>query len=142
MSVALALQTKPASLARYDAMCRAIEAAYEVDEAFVLCHKMREAMAVELKGRTIGGPGKVAEVNGGYVRPANLKANRVDRRFGDNQSGKRKAVVVIRERNGNSLLASGRKAPRCYSSRAALPRAPSFTPTSPALGTIFTAATK
>jgi hypothetical protein len=31
MSVA-ALQTKPASLARYDAMCRAIEAAYKVDE--------------------------------------------------------------------------------------------------------------
>jgi hypothetical protein len=32
MSVALVLQTKPASLARYDAMCRAIEAAYKVDE--------------------------------------------------------------------------------------------------------------
>jgi hypothetical protein len=42
---------------------------------------------------------------GGYVKPANLKADRVDRRFGDNQSGKRKAVVVIRERNGNSLPA-------------------------------------
>src|SRR5277367_237472 len=30
--------------------------------AFVLAHKLREAMAVELKGRTIGGPGKVAEI--------------------------------------------------------------------------------
>jgi hypothetical protein len=34
--------------------------------AFVLCHKMREAMAEEMKGRTIGGAGKVAEVDGGY----------------------------------------------------------------------------
>jgi hypothetical protein len=32
MSVALVLPAKPASLARYDAMCRAIEAAYKVDE--------------------------------------------------------------------------------------------------------------
>src|SRR5271155_5788057 len=27
--------------------------------AFVLCHKLREAMAEELKGRTVGGEGKV-----------------------------------------------------------------------------------
>ncbi len=77
--------------------------------AFVLAHKLREAMAVELKGRTIGGNGKVAEIDagyfGGYVKPANLRAQRADRRFGQNQSGKRKAVVVIRERDGNSLPA-------------------------------------
>jgi ISXO2-like transposase domain len=77
--------------------------------AFVLAHKLREAMAVELKGRVIGGPGKEAEIDGGYfggyVKPANMKAHRQDRRFGENQSGKRKAVVVIRERNGNSLPA-------------------------------------
>ena len=44
--------------------------------AFVLLHKLREAMAEELKGRVIGGEGKVAEVDsgyfGGYVKPANL----------------------------------------------------------------------
>jgi ISXO2-like transposase domain len=89
------------------AMSRDLGVSYKT--AFVLCHKLREAMAVELKGRTIGGPGKVAEVDGGwfggYVRPAHLKALRVDRRFGEHQSGKRKAVVVIRERNGNSLPA-------------------------------------
>jgi transposase-like protein len=77
--------------------------------AFVLAHKLREAMAVELKGRVIGGEGKVAEVDGGYfggyVKPANLKEHRADRRFSEHQSGKRKAVVVIRERNGNSLPA-------------------------------------
>jgi hypothetical protein len=77
--------------------------------AFVLLHKFREAMATELKGRMIGGEGKVAEVDsgyfGGYVKPANLKDHRVDRRFYEHQSGKRKAVVVIRERNGNTLPA-------------------------------------
>src|SRR6185437_5390082 len=53
--------------------------------AFVLCHKMREAMAVELKGRVVGGEGKVAEVDGGYfggyVKPANLREDRKDRRL-------------------------------------------------------------
>ena len=77
--------------------------------AFVLCHKMREAMAEEMKGRVIGGEGKVAEVDGGYfggyVKPANLKENRKDRRFWINQTGKRKAVVIVRERDGNSVPA-------------------------------------
>jgi hypothetical protein len=77
--------------------------------AFVLAHKLREAMAAELKGRTIGGNGKQAEVDagyfGGYVKPANQVEYRRDRRLRANQSGKRKAVVVIRERNGNSLPA-------------------------------------
>jgi transposase-like protein len=89
------------------AMSRDLGVSYKT--AFVLCHKLREAMAVELKGRTIGGPGKEAEIDGGYfggyVKPANMKAHRADRRFGEHQSGKRKAVVVIRERNGNSLPA-------------------------------------
>ena len=66
-------------------------------------------MAEELKGRMIGGEGKVAEVDsgyfGGYVSPANLANHRVDRRMFENQSGKRKAVVIIRERDGNSLPA-------------------------------------
>jgi transposase-like protein len=34
--------------------------------AFVLLHKLREAMAAELRGRVIGGEGKVAEVDTGY----------------------------------------------------------------------------
>jgi ISXO2-like transposase domain/Transposase zinc-ribbon domain len=75
--------------------------------AFVLAHKLREAMATELKGRTIGGEGKIAEVHGGYfggyVKPANRQQDCRDRRFAENQSGKRKVVVVIRERGGNTL---------------------------------------
>jgi len=89
------------------ALSRELSVSYKC--AFVLLHKLREAMAAELKGRMIGGEGKVAEVDsgyfGGYVKPANLKNHRVDRRFYEHQSGKRKAVVVIRERNGNTLPA-------------------------------------
>jgi hypothetical protein len=75
--------------------------------AFVLAHKLREAMSEELKGRIIGGEGKTAEIDGayfgGYMKPANRKEDRLDRRLLENQSGKRKVVVVIRERGGNTL---------------------------------------
>jgi transposase-like protein len=89
------------------ALSRDIGVSYKC--AFVLAHKLREAMAEELKGRTVGGAGKVAEVDGGYfggyVKPRNLAENRIDRRRAINQSGKRKVVVVVRERNGNSVPA-------------------------------------
>lgn len=89
------------------ALSRELNVSYKC--AFVLLHKLREAMAAELKGRVIGGDGKEAEIDsgyfGGYVKPANLKNHRVDRRFSEHQSHKRKAVIVIRERNGNTLPA-------------------------------------
>jgi transposase-like protein len=89
------------------AMSRDLGLSYKT--AFVLLHKLREAMAAELKGRVVGGEGKVAEVDsgyfGGYVKPANLAEKRKDRRFAVNQSGKRKAVIIIRERDGKSLPA-------------------------------------
>ena len=40
---------------------------------------------------------------GGYVKPANHRENRRDRRLRENRSGKRKVVVVIRERGGETL---------------------------------------
>ena len=77
--------------------------------AFVLSHKLREAIGEDMKGRVVGGEGKTAEVDagwfGGYVKPANLKEERVDRRRRYNQTGKRQAVVIVRERNGNSVPA-------------------------------------
>jgi len=89
------------------ALSRDLNVSYKC--AFVLLHKLREAMAEELKGRVVGGNGKTAEVDsgyfGGYVKPANLKKHRADRRFAGNQSGKRKAVIVVRERGGNSIPA-------------------------------------
>src|SRR5436305_11615087 len=70
--------------------------------AFVLAHKMREAMAGEVRQTAVGGAGKRAEIDGGYfggyVKPANRREDRVDRRRRQYQTGKRKVVVVIRER--------------------------------------------
>jgi hypothetical protein len=44
-------------------------------------------------------------VDGGYVKPANQKVRRVGLRFSRNQNGKRKVVVIVRERGGNSVPA-------------------------------------
>ena len=40
---------------------------------------------------------------GGHVKPANFRENRRDRRLAKNQSGKRRVVVVMRERQGRTL---------------------------------------
>ncbi|HEX4157334.1 MAG TPA: IS1595 family transposase [Rhizomicrobium sp.] len=89
------------------ALSRDLGLAYK--SAFVLTHKLREAMAEELKARTVGGEGKVCEIDGGYfggyVKPANRVENRRDRRLAVNQSGKRQCVVIVRERDGKSLPA-------------------------------------
>jgi len=77
--------------------------------AFVLSHKLREAMAREDMGRKLDG---IVETDGayfgGYVKPANFKKDRRDRRFLENRSGKRQSVIVIRERNGQSLTFVGK----------------------------------
>src|SRR5712664_644150 len=66
-------------------------------------------MAEEMRGRVFGGKGRVAKVDGGYfggyIKPANQKEYRRDRRLARNQNGKRKVVVIIRERGGNSVPA-------------------------------------
>ncbi len=77
--------------------------------AFVLAHKIREAIASEIKDAKVGGAGHDVEVDGcyvgGHVRPENRKEDRKDRRLAENQSGKRQVVVAIRERplEGTSL---------------------------------------
>lgn len=72
--------------------------------AFVLAHKLREAMANEQKGVTLSGE---VEVDGAYfggtIRQENRKEDRKDRRLAMNQNGKRRVVVVMRERNGRTL---------------------------------------
>jgi transposase-like protein len=87
------------------AMSRDLGTTYRT--SFVLAHKLREAMASEVRQSAIGGEGKRAEVDGGYfggyVKPANRREDRVDRRKRANQTGKRKAVVVIRERGGKTV---------------------------------------
>jgi hypothetical protein len=57
------------------ALSRDLDVQYKT--AFVLAHKLREAMATEPKGMGIGGPGRTVETDsayfGEYVKPANHK---------------------------------------------------------------------
>ncbi|MDP1700429.1 MAG: IS1595 family transposase [Aestuariivirga sp.] len=72
--------------------------------AFVLAHKIREAMGSDRPAMPLEGDVEVDGMyNGGYVRPANLKENRVDRRLAENQTGKRRVVVAFRQRKGRTL---------------------------------------
>lgn len=74
--------------------------------AFVLLHKLREAMAAD-SVESVGGEGQIVEVDGayfgGYVKPENRAEDRKDMRLKANQTGKRQAVVVLRERRGRTL---------------------------------------
>jgi transposase-like protein len=87
------------------ALSRDLDVQYKT--AFVLAHKLREAMASSTKAMVIGGAGKTAEIDGayfgGHIRPKNLASNRVDRRFSENQPGNRKVVLTMRERGGRTL---------------------------------------
>lgn len=87
------------------AMSRDLGTAYKT--AFVLCHKLREAMAEEMKDRVIGDDRPEASVDGavfgGYVKPKNYRKDRKDRRLRRHQSGKRQWVVAIREHGGETL---------------------------------------
>jgi transposase-like protein len=72
--------------------------------AFVLAHKLREALANQDKATTVSGEVEIDGMyTGGYVKPANHKENRRDRRLACNQNGKRRVVIVARERNGKTI---------------------------------------
>lgn len=73
--------------------------------AWVLAHKLREALSREVHtGEILQGE---VEMDGCYVggklRPANMKAKRIDRRLAKHQNGKRRVVVAMRERGGRTL---------------------------------------
>lgn len=72
--------------------------------AFVLSHKIREALAAEQAASELAGEVEVdGAYFGGYVKPANRREDRVDRRRKVHQTGKRQVVVVARERGGETL---------------------------------------
>jgi transposase-like protein len=73
--------------------------------AFVLAHKLREAMTEEIQtGEVLEGHVEIdGAYFGGHIRPANAKENRVDRRLKKHQTGKRRVVVALREREGRTL---------------------------------------
>ncbi len=72
--------------------------------AFVLAHKLREALSAEQMQVELSG---TVEVDGAYfggtVKQENRKEDRKDRRRVDQQTGKRQSVVVARERGGRTL---------------------------------------
>lgn len=72
--------------------------------AFVLSHKIREALCAGIEDWKLAGEVEIDGCYvGGYVKPANYKENRRDRRIKVNQTGKRRVVVVMREKNGKVL---------------------------------------
>ena len=73
--------------------------------AFVLAHKLREALSAEQEvTQQLGGDVAVdGAYFGGHIRPANYREDRIDRRLAKHQTGKRQVVVVARERRGNTL---------------------------------------
>lgn len=70
--------------------------------AFVLAHKIREAIGSNAPEMVSG----IVEIDGayfgGHVKPANQKKKRIDLRKAESQSGKRQVVVVMRERGGRT----------------------------------------
>ncbi len=73
--------------------------------AFVLAHKLREAMASEIHtGEVLEGHVEIdGAYFGGHVRPENRKEDRKDRRLRENRSNRRRVVVALRERQGRTL---------------------------------------
>jgi hypothetical protein len=75
--------------------------------AFVLAHKLREAMGSEVHNPDLPELSGTVEIDGMYaggnVKAANRKADRKDRRLAEEQTGKRQVVVVAREVMGRTL---------------------------------------
>ena len=105
--------------------------------AFVLSHKIREAIAAEKADATVSGTVAVdGAYFGGHIRPANHVENRVDRRLANHQTGKRQVVVIAREKDGKTLpfvfkARPSRLRPLASGSRSAQP----FMPTKRRIGT-------
>lgn len=72
--------------------------------AFVLAHKLREALAAETVTEMLDGEVEIdGAYFGGHVRPENRAEDRKDRRKKENQSDRRRVVVALRQRAGRTL---------------------------------------
>lgn len=71
--------------------------------AFVLAHKLREALAAEVANHELDGEVEIdGAYFGGHIRPANFAEDRIDRRLAEHQTGKRRVVVALRQRRGRT----------------------------------------
>ncbi len=72
--------------------------------AFVLAHKLREAIGSEQMQGTLSGTVEVdGAYFGGHAKQENEKADRKDRRLAKERTGKRQSVIVARKRGGRTL---------------------------------------
>jgi transposase-like protein len=75
--------------------------------AFVLSHKIREAIGSDVSTVKLGGTGKIVQVDGvwvgKYVRPKNRKNDRLDTRLAEHQSKNKMVVVGLREVGGRTI---------------------------------------
>ena len=88
----------------YSALQLSRDLSVDYKTAFVLLHKVRESIELARDAGALAGDVEVdGAYFGGYVKPANERKDRKDRRKKINQSGKRQSVVVLREREGRTL---------------------------------------
>ncbi|MCR9077548.1 MAG: IS1595 family transposase [Hyphomonadaceae bacterium] len=90
----------------YSALQLSRDLCIDYKSAFVMLHKLREAIGLAQHQGTLSGEVEVdGAYFGGYVKPANERKDRKDRRKRVNQSGKRQSVIVMRERQGSTKTA-------------------------------------
>lgn len=88
----------------YSALHLSRDLSVDYKTAFVLLHKVRESIEAARNAGALSGNVEVdGAYFGGYVKPANEKKDRKDRRKKVHQSGKRQSVIVMRERGGRTL---------------------------------------
>ncbi|WP_031551292.1 IS1595 family transposase [Parvularcula oceani] len=77
--------------------------------AFVLLHKLRESIKLARQEGALKGNVEVdGAYFGGYVKPANKREDRKDRRKKVHQNGKRQVVIAVRERGGRTVTHVGK----------------------------------
>lgn len=70
---------------------------------WVMVHKIREALIAESAEIILTGAVEVdGALVGGHIRPENQAEDRIDRRRAEHQTGKRRTVVVAREKRGRT----------------------------------------
>lgn len=88
----------------YSALLLSRDLSVDYKTAFVLLHKVRESIKLARNEGALSGNVEVdGAYFGGYVKPANERKDRKDRRKKINQSGKRQVVVAMRETKGRTL---------------------------------------
>ncbi|WP_370301652.1 IS1595 family transposase [Pseudooceanicola sp.] len=85
----------------YSALQLSRDLSVDYKTAFVLLHKIREAIELAREAGALSGDVEVdGAYFGGYVKPANERKDRKDRRKKLHQNGKRQVVIAVRQRGG------------------------------------------